>query len=722
MINSERYSDALRRAGELISSMTREEKIAQLTQYNDCRNHEGEFAEIRGTEGKRYDGVGSYIGLHGEECIKEYQERVTEQSPCAIPLLIANDVIHGYKTTFPTPLAQSCTWEPSLAEKCCRIAGKEAYNGGTSWVLAPMIDIARDPRWGRIVEGYGEDVLLCSDFARASVEGFQGKNGEGLGKEGYVACCLKHFIAYGAGEGGRDYNTVEMTEQTLLDVYAAPFKAGIDAGAASVMAAYHEVNGVPCSASRNLLRKVLREELGFSGFVVSDCDSVPDLINHGYAADERDAVEKAFNSGVDVLMVGNHFNRHLPSLIDGGKVSEGRLDEALLPFLTCKILMNLRENAVHMEDESMYFSPEHRAVARECAKNAAVLLENNGILPLSAEKYKGKRILLCGPAMANSSEVLGPWSFLCDAGKTVTVESALREELGESAELIYNRGCSYFADESDDISGATEIARGCDLVILSLGDVAWATGEAASRSDLTPTGRQLELYRSLRETGVPIVVLLTFGRPMVITEFTDADALLWTGQLGTEHGHGISDVLMGHMNPCGHLTTSLPRHSGQLPIYYARTSTGRPYPGDGAFEVGYRDVPYTALYPFGYGKSYTEFEYSDLRLSSDKMGTDGEIEVTLCVKNTGEYGGHEVIQLYVRDLVASRVRPIRELKGYRRIFLSAGESADVTFTLPASALSFRNGDGVLETEPGEFRLWTAKNSADEGLSQTFFVE
>lgn len=718
---TEKMREARRKARELVSRMDLAEKVAQITQYNNGEEQPTAYC----AEGRSGNcGMGSFIGIRDTEEALRRQTGVVSDNPHGVAAILANDVIHGHRTTFPVPLAQSCSWDPEVARKCCEAAAREAYNAGTRWTFAPMVDIARDPRWGRIVEGYGEDTLLCSDFAAASVRGYQGDSPDDLSKPGHILACMKHFAAYGAAIGGRDYNSADMSLQTLFDVYLPPFKAGIDAGAATVMSAYQDVNGVPASGSHFLLTEVLRKCWGFEGFVISDYDAVPELVKHGYAEDLEEAVEKAFNAGVDVVMCGNMYNDCIPKLVAEGRISEEDVTRSAETVVMYKYLLGLMDAPLdYNEDTSLYFSPAQRAIAREAAAKCSVLLENNGILPINPEDYRGKRIAVVGPLADTAEQLLGAWSAWCDPSKGISILEAVKERFEGIAEVVFARGCELDGDDASGIDEAVSLAAGADLVICVVGENRHWSGEGASMSNIGLKGCQTQLVRALGETTTPMVTLLACGRPMPVPELretSDAVLCIWYG--GTEGAHAAVDVLTNAVDPSGRLSVTFPYSQGQIPLYYNHLTTGhKPVEGE-PFGTRYNDVQVAPLYPFGYGLGYTSFEYSDLRFSCDHMKTDGEIEVRVTVTNTGEYDGHDVVQLYVHDVAASRCRPEKELKAYKKVFVHAGESVEVVLTLRAQSLAFTNERLESVVEPGRFTVWVAHNSADEKLSGEIFVD
>ncbi len=708
-----RYKEALKKAEEMLSEMTLTEKIGQISQFGtSIYTNDEQYFEDHFAEGK----VGSYLTIKGAEKTNHIQKMLLDITRLKIPALFAEDVIHGYKTTAPIPLAQSCTWEPALTEKCCSDSAKECYAAGIKWTFSPMVDIARDPRWGRIAEGYGEDTYLCSDFAKAAVRGYQGDE---IGQKGKVLACMKHYVAYGACQGGRDYDSVDMSLQTLFDVYLPSFKAGIDEGAATVMSAFNDVNGVPCSGNKFLLRDVLRDKLGFEGFVVSDAMAVSELINHGYAKDGKDAARLAFGGGVDMLMAGDLYNDNIPALIEEGKIDAKLVDDSVRVILTLKYMLGLFDEPFVDEEEekTAFYHEEAIENSRKCAENSIVLLENDGVLPLAGNE----KIALVGPLSDNKNDLLGTWRCNPEEDRTVTIAEGIRKYFKN---IIVKEACGFEHEEDCEkkIDEAVADASKADVIIACVGEAGDMSGEARSRSELDIPGDQKLLLDKLFATGKKVVLLIGAGRPLVLTEYKDkAAAMVYIWHGGVAAGEAVANVLTGRHNPSGHLTVSFPRKTGQVPVYYNHYSTGRPALGKGPYEAKYYDCEIGALYPFGYGLSYTNFEYSDLHLSDSKMGKDGMITVRATVKNTGEYDGYDVVQLYVRDLVGSRVRPVAELKGYKKLFLKKGESTEVEFSLYARNLAFTNENMEKVTEPGEFKLWVAHDSSDKALEADFEV-
>lgn len=675
----------IEKAKKILSTLTLTEKIGQLSQFGtSIYKDEIAYYEDHYEEGK----IGSYLTVSGAKVVNQLQTLCKETFPNHIPLLFAEDVIHGYKTTMPIPLAQSCSWNPELAKKGAKVAAREAKAAGIRWTFSPMVDIARDARWGRIAEGYGEDTYLCSRFAKATVEGYQEEN---------VMACMKHFIGYGACMGGRDYGEAEMSYQTLYDTYLPPFQAGIDAGAASVMTAFHSLNGVPCTGSEFLLKDVLREKCGFDGIIISDAGAVNELVLHGYADSWKDAAYKGFKAGVNVLMSGDLYNEFLPELIEEGKITEEEIDEALLPVLEWKLRMGLFENPYVDEtlEEQLFFCKEHMEASREMGRECIVLLENNGVLPLSNQK-----VALVGPYADDKDHVLGTWACKKDPAYTVSVKEGL---LKAGVQL---------ADVEDS-----------DVIVLVLGERSDESGEAKSKTDLNLSKEQQELFEEMLQIGKPIVLLISAGRPLIVEPYRDkVSALAYIWQLGTGTGDAVADVLTGAVDVSGRLSVSVPRSVGQLPMYYNHPSTGRPYKGESWIETTYINESPLPSYPFGYGLSYTEFQYSDLRLSAEKMSPQGEITVSCRISNVGERPGQTVAQLYIRDLVGSVVRPIKELKQFQKLSLAAGESKEVSFVLSAEELAFHNERLEKVVEEGEFHVWIGQHSDDDELKKNFWIE
>ena len=711
MFDNAKYLAAEKRAAELLSKMSLTEKIGQLSQFGTSIYSDDHKAfEDHFEEGK----IGSYLTIRDRKRINEIQKELVEKSPNHIPAIFADDVVHGYKTTFPIPLAQSCAWDEKLVEEGCAVSAKEAYRDGIRWTFAPMVDIARDPRWGRILEGYGEDTFLCRRLARAAVRGYQGN----IGEKDKLLACMKHFIAYGAVVGGKDYNSVDMSEEQLRDFYLPPFEDGIDEGAATVMTSFNDLNGVPSTANKKMLTDVLRGEMGFKGFVVSDDGAVEELVNHGYAENDGDAGKKAFNAGTDMLMSGDIYNDNFPEFVKNGEISEEKINESVLKILTFKYLLGLMDDwKVDENQDTAFFAPEHLEKAKDAAEKTFVLLENDGVLPIK----NAKKIALVGPMARNKRDVMGPWECVGEEERTVTVEEGLKKKFSAS-EIICADGCDCETDDMSHIVEAVAAAKNADVVIVAAGLRHGTCGEAASMTRLRLSLPQEKLIDEISKLGKPTVLLIFGGRPLVLTEYKDkVNAIMMAWYPGTETGSAVATVLSGEKSPSGRLTTSFPVTEGQIPVNYNFFPTGRPAIGVQRFEAKYNDCPIEPLYTFGYGKTYTEFRYSDISLSETKIKEDGKIDVTLTVENVGNYDAYEVVQLYIRDLVASRVRPVKELKGFAKVFVKAGKKEKVKITLEAKELAFCSPEMKKVVEKGKFKLWVAKNALDNSNEFNFEI-
>jgi beta-glucosidase len=666
------------------------------------------------------------------------QHLAVEQSRLGIPLIFGHDVIHGFRTCFPIPLAQACAWEPELFERTQTIAAREAAAAGVDWTFAPMVDLARDPRWGRIAEGFGEDPYLGALDAAASVRGFQGTNCADTNR---VVACLKHYVGYGAAEGGRDYNTTEISEFTLCNFYLPQFQAGVDAGALTVMSAFNCLSGFPASANRHTLTEILRGEWKFPGFVVSDWEAVGELIDHGVAADETEAARLALTAGVDMEMVSTAYHDTLKQQVEQGIISQKILDEAVRRVLTVKFEKGLFDRPYADADnyKTAFLQDDAVNLAREAAAKSCVLLKNeNGVLPLSPQVRK---IALIGPFADNAQELVGPWHSCAHASDLISLAEAMRHELNFDFQLSVARGCPMLdpgaakiplniADfspvrerplGSNEIANAVALAKTADVVVLALGEPLDWSGESASRTDLGLPGRQQQLFDAVEATGKPVVVVLFNGRPLALPRIAQkAAAILEAWFPGGEGADGVAEVLFGDVDPSGRLTTTFPRNVGQVPFYYNHYNTGRP--GFGDYKGNYVDVPTTPLYPFGFGLAYTTFEFGKIKLSADAMKSGETVTATVQIKNTGARAGTAVAQLYLRALAASAgPRPVRELKGFQKILLQPGESRDVNFTLTAKQLGYYDATGDWLVEPGKYQLWIAPDSAS-GESAAFELE
>ena len=713
---------------ELLDSMSLEEKAGQLVQCNA-----GQFIanqlEITGPDGELLPAedlnrvMGSVLTFEDAKQAKALQDRHLAADPHRIPLLLMLDVIHGLRTTYPIPLAMGCSFDDGLMAECAEMARKESAACGVHVTFNPMVDTARDARWGRILETYSEEPLINGRMGAVFVRETQGDD---LSDPGNVACCVKHYAAYGAGEAGRDYNTVDVSERMLRETYLPAYKACLDAGARLIMPSFNSLNGVPSVANKYLMNEILRKEWGFGGVVISDYDAVGELVSHGVAADLKDAVRLAMEAGCDIDMVKNAYYLHLADLVREGTVSLEALDAAVMRVLRLKNELGLFENPYHGADEeaekAVYLCPEHRATARKAAEESAVLLKNNGILPFRKDV---KRIALIGP-FAEETRLNGFWSRPGAERYTVTLPEGIRNLLPE-AELVTVKGCGAEFEDTDrsGIGKAAEAAAGADAVILALGEPENYSGEGRSRAELNLPGPQAELAEKVLAANPNTAVLLFNGRPLVLTELAEkAPALLEMWYPGTEAGNAAARLLWGEANPCGKLSAGMPRSVGQYPMPYNRMSTGRPKPPPDSravpFTSCYLDMPNLPLYSFGYGLSYTSFALEKLTLNRKSMTRDGEVQAAVTVRNTGRVPGKETVQLYLQDPVASVVRPVQQLIDYRKIFLNPGEAAEVVFTIREPQLRFCNMEGKEISEPGEFRV--SVGYADHlALTQSFML-
>ena len=698
----------------LLESLTLEEKVGQLVQCNAGQFIKNQM-EITGPEGEMLPAedlnrvMGSVLTFEDASQAKALQEKHLAADPKKIPLLLMLDVIHGLRTTYPIPLAMGCSFDDSLMAECADMARKESAACGVHVTFNPMVDTARDGRWGRIMETNSEEPLINSRMGAAVVRATQG---EDLGNPENVACCVKHYAAYGAGEAGRAYNGVELSERILRETYLPAYKACLDAGARLVMPSFNSLNGVPSVANKWLMNKVLREEWGFGGVVISDYNAVGELVTHGVAENLKDAARLAMEAGCDIDMVKNAYYLHLADLVREGAVSEEALDRAVFRVLSLKNELGLFENPLRGADEekekALYLCPAHREIARRAAEESAVLLKNDGILPLPRT---ARRLALIGP-FAETQHLVGFWSRPGAWKDAVTLPEGIRA-LAPDTELLIETGCSAAIGDTDEsgIMKAVAAARAAEAVILALGEKEDDSGEGRSRAELTLPGMQLELARRVIEANPHTVVVLFNGRPLALTELEKiAPAILEMWYPGTEAGNAAARLLFGEANPCGKLSVSLPRSVGQLPMSYNRMNTGRPKPGPDSqafpFSSCYLDTPNLPLYSFGYGLSYTDFAYSSLTLDRETLEKGGSLTVTVTVANRGQAAGKEAVQLYMRDLKASVVRPVQQLIDYKKVFLAPGETARVTFTVTEPQLRFWNFDCEFVSEPGTFALST----------------
>ncbi len=722
-------ADVERRINELLERMTLQEKIGQLNQYSsnfDITGPPPEDKEARARlERIRTGLVGSMLNVTGAEETRKVQQLAVENSRLGIPLIFGLDVIHGYRTIFPIPLAETASWDLEVIELSARIAATEAAAAGVHWTFAPMVDIARDARWGRIMEGAGEDPHLASAVAAARVRGFQGQD---LGANDTVAACAKHFAAYGFAEAGRDYNTVDISEHTLRNVVLPPFEAAVEAGVATVMNSFNEIGGVPTTASTHLQRGILKGEWAFDGFVVSDWGSIGELIPHGVAVDLRHAARLAMVAGSDMDMESNAYLEKLDALVESGDITEDLVDEAVRRVLRIKHRLGLFDDPYRYcnaeREEKLVFSQAHLDAARDVARKSIVLLKNeDGLLPLN--KTSGT-IAVIGPLAADKDAPLGNWRAKAIDDSAVSLLEGIRAAVTDEVEIRYTEGAPLAVgtrsthhemeinhDDRSGFAAAIAAARGADAVVIAIGEVAFQTGEGRSQVDIRLKGVQEELLKAVHEVNSNIVVVLMNGRPLVLDWMAEhVPAIIESWHLGSEAGNALADILFGDYNPSGKLPVSFPRHVGQEPLYYNSKNTGRPSPTGMVYWSHYTDEENTPLFPFGHGLSYTTFAYSDLRLSASEIAIGDELRIDVTIKNTGSRTGAEVVQLYIRDLVGSVTRPVKELKGFTKIELVPQEKKTVTFTLTAEDLTFYTARKRWEAEPGEFAVFVGTSSTD----------
>jgi beta-glucosidase len=711
----------------LIAAMTVEEKCGQLSLFPDVRGGavfgvnpaviEQQLVPIR--DRIRAGQISGLFNGTGVEEGRRLQKIAVEESRLGIPLIFAGDVIHGLHTIFPVPLGESAAFEPQLAERTARAAAQEATACGVHWTFAPMVDVARDQRWGRVVEGAGEDVYLGRLMAAARVRGFQGKH---LSDHDSLLACAKHFAAYGAVSGGLEYNSVDLSEATLRDIHLPPFKAAFDAGALSVMTAFNDINGVPSTANPHLTQDILRGEWGFRGFVVSDYTADQELVAHGFAEDDRQAAKLAFLAGVDMSMASDLYNRHLPGLVAAGEVPMAALDASVRRVLMVKELLGLFDTPYRsldpVREKREVHTPAAHALAREAGRRSIVMLKNDGaLLPLPKA---GKKLALIGPFGSDGDNLYGPWSMFGDPGRAVSLEQGVREAMTDTSQLVVVRGCEIEAPIPGGIEAAVAAARAADVVLMAIGESQAMAGEAQSRTAIIVPTAQQQLVEAVAATGRPVVILLRNGRALALSgAVSNAPAILVTWFLGSESGRAIADVLFGDYSPSGRLPISFPFDSGQEPYVYNHRSTGRPQldGGTAEYKSRYREVSTAALFPFGYGLTYSSFRYDAPELSAETLPWSGQLTIKVKVTNMGARHAEEVAQLYIHQRVASLTRPVREMKGFRKIGLDPGQSAEVTFVLTREDLAFVRADLQRAAEPGLFDLWIGP-SATEGFAKT----
>ena len=721
----------------LMSKMTLEEKLGQLNLPASSDFVTGAVSSSDIAEKVKAGKVGGVFNIRSVTKIKELQQFAVNNTRLHIPLLFGMDVIHGYKTIFPIPLGMSATWDMDLIKRSAQIAASEASADGIQWTFSPMVDLTRDPRWGRTSEGNGEDAFLSSAIAKAMIHGYQGDD---LSAENTIMSCVKHYALYGAAEGGRDYNTTDMSRVRMYNEYFPPYKAAVDAGVGSVMVSFNEIDGVPASGNKWLVDDVLRKQWKFNGFVVSDYTGIPEMVNHG-VGDYQAVNALSLNAGVDMDMVGEGFLTTLKKSMQEGKVSLAQINKACERILEAKYKLGLFDDPYKYCNEQRsakeVFTAANRAEARKIASQSFVLLKNNNqLLPLSA----GKKIALVGP-LANAKEnMTGTWSVGADNSKSVSLLKGLTDAIGNNGKVVYAKGANLEDDEEMQkrqtmfgkdierdgrtgeqmIKEAISVSADADVIVAALGEGAESSGESASKSDIDIPYAQKRLLKALLATGKPVVLVLFNGRPLTLSwETENVPAILDVWFAGSEAGDAIADALLGKVNPSGKLSMSFPRNVGQIPVYYNHKNTGRPLTGKwfAKFQSNYIDVPNDPLYPFGYGLSYTQFEYGALQLSAKQLKGNQKLTVTVPVKNTGNYAGKEVVQLYIRDEVGSITRPVQELKGFNKIELAPGETKNVSFNITPELLKFYNGDLKFDWESGDFQIMIGTNSKDVQIAK-----
>ena len=715
---------------DLLNQMTLREKLGQLNLPSGGDLVTGSVMNGELGDMIRKQEIGGFFNIKGVSKIYALQRLAVEESRLKIPLLVGADIIHGYETIFPIPLALSCSWDTLAVERMARISAVEASADGISWTFSPMVDICRDSRWGRIAEGNGEDPYLGSLLAKAYVRGYQGDNMKGKDE---ILSCVKHFALYGASEAGQDYNTVDMSRQRMYNEYLAPYRAAVEAGAGSVMSSFNLVDGIPATANKWLLTDLLRDEWGFRGLLVTDYNAIAEMSSHGVAP-LKEASIRALQAGTDMDMVSCGFLNTLEESLQEGMITEEQINVACRRVLEAKYKLGLFSDPYKYCDtlraKEVLYTEDHRAAAREIAAETFVLLKNTGnLLPL---ERKG-RIALIGPMADARNNMCGMWSMTCTPSRHATLLEGLRSAVGEEAEILYAKGSNIYYDENLErgavgirplergdnrqlLDDALRTALRADIIVAALGECAEMSGESASRTELGIPDAQRDLLKALVKTGKPVVLLLFTGRPLVLNwenEHIHSILNVWFG--GSETGDAIADVLFGKITPSGKLTTTFPRSVGQLPLFYNHLNTGRPDSDSNVFNrysSNYLDISNEPLYPFGYGLSYTNFIYGDMRLSSDTLSANGKLTVSVTVSNKGDYDGYETVQLYLHDVYAEIARPVKELKGFKRVFLKKGESCDVQFVITTADLKFYNSELKYVYEPGEFEVMVGPNSRD----------
>lgn len=722
-----------RRVDSLLQLMTLDEKIGQMNQYSGNFAATGEVSNNKSGEYLKKGMIGSTFNVFGAKHLRMLQEQNLKHSRLKIPMLFAADVIHGLETVFPVPLAEACSWDLELMEKSSRIAAEESTASGIAWNFAPMVDIARDPRWGRVMEGAGEDVYYANLVTKARVKGFQGINDyKDFAKPNTMMACCKHFVAYGAAQAGKDYHTVDISNRTLHETYLPPFKAAVDERVASFMTAFNDLNGIPCTGNSYLFKNILRDRWDFKGMVVTDYTAIAEMIAHGYASDLKEASALSLNAGIDMDMISEGFVTHLKELVEEGKVTESQIDVAVARILEMKFLLGLFDDPYKYcnveRQKEIVMHPEHLQTARKIAQRSIVLLKNNNVLPLRKDVVK--RVALIGPFIKERQSLNGEWAIKGNRNQSVTLMEGLEEKYAESkVEMVYAPGTTlptinpatrHISEEQvPDRSGFVEainLAQKSDVILVAMGEEYHWSGEAACRTDIRLPGNQRELLKELKKTKKPIILVLFNGRPLDLSwEAENVDAIVEAWYPGTMSGHAVADVLAGDYNPSAKLVMTFPRNVGQIPIFYNEKNTGRPFnknqPAD--YRSSYIDSPNSPLFPFGYGLSYTSFQYEKAAISSEEMKRGEVLTASVNITNTGPMDGEEVVQLYIRDKVASVTRPVKELRGFKKILLKKGETKTIKFTIDENMLKMYNEQMEWVAESGDFEVWIATSSSDE---------
>lgn len=724
----------------VLSLMTLDEKIGQMNQYSANFASTGELAENQSAEYLRKGMIGSTFNAFGAENVRMLQEQNMKYSRLKIPMLFAADVIHGLETTFPIPLAEACSWDLQLMEKTARAAADEATAAGIAWNFAPMIDMSFDPRWGRVMEGAGEDVYLANLITQARVKGFQGvESYKDLAKRNTLIATAKHFVGYGAAQGGRDYHSVDLSERALHETFFPPFKIAIDEGVGSIMTAFNDLNGVPATANKYLYKDILRESWKFNGLVVSDYTAIAELIAHGYAEDLKHAAKLSIDAGIDMDMISEAFVIHLKELVKNGEIAESQIDIAVARILEMKFLLGLFEDPYRycdtVREKEVLMNPDYQKLALDAAQASIVLLQNNNnVLPIKANK--SQKIALIGPFVKERESLNGEWAIKGDRNKSITLLEGLKEKFVSSkVSFIYSKGTDLpLIDRRTEkvsktvipnrrgFNDAINAAKKCDLVIVAMGENYHWSGEAASRTDITLPGNQRDLLKELKKTGKPIVLVLFNGRPLDLSwEAENVDAIVEAWYPGLMSGRALANIIAGDYNPSAKLVMTFPRNVGQIPIHYNMKSTGRPFndesPSD--YRSNYIDVENSPLFPFGHGLSFTNYKYSNLNLNQATFSEGDSISVSVDVSNTGKYDGEEIVQLYIQDISASITRPVKELKGFQKILIKSGETVKVHFIINEETISFLDAELKLNPEAGKFNLWIGSSSDDKRMHSTF---